>query len=91
MTEADVKVTDGTKRHEEDLKLLQALTAEIDIQLQLSDAVRFARHLGELNLGDTPRPLLIGFNNIADKNVLLDNVKKFKDKVVDPDNVQSII
>ena len=91
LTEADVNVKEGTKRHEEDLKLLQSLTAEIDVQLQLSDAVRFARRLGELNLGDTPRPLLIGFNNIADKNVLLDNAKKFKDKVVDPENEQSRI
>ena len=91
LLEADQSVTEGKKRQEEDLKLLQSLTEEIDVQLQLSDVVRFARRLGELNDKDSPRPLLVGFSNIADKNMLLDNARKLKDREVNHDNAESSI
>ena len=80
INEAGIEVTDGKMRKNADLMKLQSLVDALELQIQLSTSLRYSKRLGEKTEASVkPRPFLLSFNNVQDKNSLLDKSAKLKD------------
>ena len=77
--EPEPTIKDGKERLAKDLEKLQNLTSLIDVHIQLSDSIRFARRLGKINEDGKPRPLLVSFKEVAEKKLILENAKVLKE------------
>ena len=70
-------IIDGKLRMDKDIETLQDLVSQIDVEMTMTDAVQFARRLGECSDDAShPRPLLVGFRDVGCKNQVLDNSRK---------------
>ena len=80
LKESGSEVTSRKMRKDEDLRKLQSLVDALEVEIQLAASLRYFKRLGEKTEGSVkPRPFLLSFNNIQDKNSLLDKSAKLKD------------
>ena len=80
LDESSSDVTDGRVRKSEDLAKLQSLVDALNVQIQLSTSLKYAKRLGEKQeTAAKPRPLLVRFKNTHDKDSLLEKSLDLKD------------
>ena len=80
LNEAGKEVKDGKLRKSLDFTKMQSLVDSLELQIQIASCLKYSRRLGELLDDNTnPRPLLMSFNAVSDKDALLDKASKLKD------------
>ena len=80
LTEPSADVTESKERMEKDIEKLRELIGLIEVQVDLNDAVRFAKRLGPRNDDDeTPRPLLVGLKEKQHCDSVLDKSHKLSE------------
>ena len=81
LKEPDASVKDLNTRITKDKEKIQELMAQIEVNLQTDEVLKFAKRLGaKSEQADHARPLLIGFKSLDHKESMLDNARKLNDK-----------
>ena len=78
IAEAGNEVVDGKQRLSHDLEKLQLLANALTVEIEVATSLKTVRRLGERS--ENPRPLLLSFNNINEKESMLDNASKLRDQ-----------
>ena len=78
ISEPNSDVNDGKKRAEIDICRVQELADKLEAVVRVKDVVKFSKRIGAKK-DNTDRPLLLGFRNKHDRNIILDRAPKLSE------------
>ena len=76
--EAGNEVKDGKLQRSHDLQKLEDLANALDVVIEVSTSLKSVKRLGKKS--ENPRPLLLSFNTVKEKESMLDSASKLKDQ-----------